>query len=206
MIDLTTTRGEKTRLDLIEAAYHLFLVQGYHGTSMRQVALEAGIAVGGIYNHFASKEDLFLAVLQEHHPYREVLPAMNAAQGDNLEDFVRDAATRMVSTLDEQRGFLNIMFIELVEFNGRHIPYLFELVYPQLATFAGRFIQDRQRLRPVPIPLMMRAFIGLFFSYIITDLLIGAQMPEEMQVNALDLFVDIYLHGILSSDVKQPEE
>ena len=197
MNDLSITRGERTRVEIVEAAYCLFLEQGYHGTSMRQIAQEAGIAVGGIYNHFSSKEEIYLAVLRDHHPYHEVLPAMNAAEGESLEAFVRDAATRMVATLDGRKDFLNVMFIELVEFNGQHISYLFDLIYPQLIAFSGRFLQDQDRLRPVPTPVLVRAFIGLFFSYIITDLLIGTQMPQEMQVNALDHFIDIYLHGIL---------
>ncbi|HLE16240.1 MAG TPA: TetR/AcrR family transcriptional regulator [Anaerolineales bacterium] len=197
MNDLSITRGERTRVEIVEAAYCLFLEQGYHGTSMRQIAQEAGIAVGGIYNHFSSKEEIYLAVLRDHHPYHEVLPAMNAAEGETLEAFVRDAAMRMVAMLDRRKDFLNVMFIELVEFNGQHISYLFDLIYPQLIAFSGRFMQDQDRLRPVPTPVLVRAFIGLFFSYIITDLLIGTQMPQEMQVNALDHFIDIYLHGIL---------
>jgi hypothetical protein len=44
---------------------------------------------------------------------------------------------------------------------------------------------------------IVRAFIGLFFSYIMTDLIIGEQLPPEMEENALDHFVEIYLHGIL---------
>jgi len=197
MNDLSITRGERTRVEIVEAAYCLFLEQGYHGTSMRQIAQEAGISVGGIYNHFSSKEEIYLAVLRDHHPYHEVLPAMNAAEGESLEAFVRDAAMRMVAMLDRRKDFLNVMFIELVEFNGQHISYLFDLIYPQLIAFSGRFMQDQDRLRPVPTPVLVRAFIGLFFSYIITDLLIGTQMPQEMQVNALDHFIDIYLHGIL---------
>lgn len=164
---------------------------------MRQIAQEAGIAVGGIYNHFSSKEEIYIAVLQEHHPYHEILAAMNSAQGEVLEAFIQDAATHMVRAIGERTDFLNVMFIELVEFNGRHIPFLFELIYPQLEGFAGRLAQDQQRLRQISIPILVRAFVGLFFSYIITDLLIGSQMPKEMQANALDRFIDIYLHGIL---------
>jgi AcrR family transcriptional regulator len=195
--EVITTRGEKTRAEIVQAAYRLFLEQGYHGTSMRQIAQEAGIAVGGIYNHFSSKEDIYMAVLQEHHPYHGILPAMNSAQGDTLEEFIRDAATRMVSAIGNRTDFLNVMFIELVEFNGRHIPFLFELVYPQLGEFTKRFYLHRERLRQAPFPLLLRAFLGLFFSYVITDLLLGSRMPAEMQENALDHFVDIYLHGIL---------
>jgi hypothetical protein len=46
----------------------------------------------------------------------------------------------------------------------------------------------------------LRAFIGLFFSYFITDRLIGTQMPPELQANAFDNFVDIFLHGILAEN------
>jgi AcrR family transcriptional regulator len=106
---------------------------------MRQIAQTAGIALGGIYNHFDSKEEIFLAVLHDHHPYYEVLPAMNAAQGDTVEDYVRDAANRMVGTLEKRQDFLNVMFIELVEFKGQHILFLFDIVFPQLMEFGGRF-------------------------------------------------------------------
>lgn len=53
------SKGELTRESILEGAYQLFLRQGYHGTSMRQIAEEAGIALGGIYNHFSGKEEIF---------------------------------------------------------------------------------------------------------------------------------------------------
>jgi hypothetical protein len=43
----------------------------------------------------------------------------------------------------------------------------------------------------------LRTFLGLFFSYVMTELLMGQQMPEAMKQGALDHFVDIFLHGIL---------
>ena len=58
-----TEKGELTRSAIVEAAHQLFTTQGYHGTSMRQIANNAGIALGGIYNHFANKEILYCAVL-----------------------------------------------------------------------------------------------------------------------------------------------
>ena len=55
-------------------------------------------------------------------------------------------------------------------------------------------------LRPIPLLVLVRAFIGLFFSYIMTDLIIGDQLPPEMGENALEHFVEIYLHGILAGE------
>ncbi len=197
MIDDTATKGERTRAEIISAAYQLFMECGYHGTSIRQVAQQAGVALGSIYNHFSSKDDIFEAVLLTHHPYYQVLPAMEAAEGDDIEEFVRDAARRMVDGLEGHPEFLNLMFIELVEFHGRHVPELFKIIYPHVLVFAQRFQAKDGHLRPIPIPILLRTFLGLFFSYVMTELLMGGQMPDLMKQGALDYFVDIFLHGIL---------
>jgi len=198
------TRGERTRYEILQAARQLFLERGFHGTSMRQIAQEAGIALGGIYNHFSSKEDIFTAVFLELHPYRDVFPLMNAAQGETVDEFVRDAARRMVGELGQRTDFLNLMFIEMVEFNGRHIPQIFQLIFPHVLEFSQRFISSRQELRDIPVLVVVRAFIGLFFAFLITELLIADQLPLEGRENGLDYFVDIYLYGILKNGA--PEE
>jgi AcrR family transcriptional regulator len=194
------TKGDRTRAALVEAGRKLFIGQGYHGTSMREIADEAGLALGGIYNHFSSKEEIFVAMLIERHPFLAVLPALQAAQGQTVEELVRDAASRMITELGIDDTFLNMMFIELVEFDGKHIPQMFQVFFPPLMAFSQRFQQVQGPLREVPLPVILRAFIGLFFSYFITDLIIGSQLPPEMRDKAFDYFIDIYLHGILAKD------
>ncbi len=196
--DEPVTKGERTRAVLVEAGRKLFISKGYHGTSMREIADEADLALGGIYNHFSSKEDIFVAMLMERHPFLAVLPALQAAQGQTVEEIVRDAASRMIEELGKDDTFLNMMFIELVEFNGKHIPQLFQAFFPPLLEFAQRFQQVRGPLRDIPLPIILRTFIGLFFSYVITDLIIGSQLLPAMKEKAFDYFVDIYLHGILA--------
>jgi AcrR family transcriptional regulator len=194
------TKGERTRAVLLDAAKRLFVSNGYHGTSMRQIADEAGLALGGIYNHFGNKEDIFVGVLMERHPFLVVMPALQAAQGQTVEDLVRDAAGRMLAELSQNQEFLNLMFIELVEFEAKHVSLLFEAFFPPLMQFAQRFEEVRGPLREIPLPIALRSFLGLFFSYFITDLLIGSQLPAEMKVGAFDYFVDIYLYGILAAE------
>ena len=41
-------KGEISREKIIAAAYRLFLKQGYHATTMRQVVHEAGLTMGGL--------------------------------------------------------------------------------------------------------------------------------------------------------------
>ena len=105
-----------------------------------------------------------------------------------------------MSNLDERLDFLKLMFIELVEFNGQHIPRIFESFYPDVLEFAQRFSNNRTELRHIPAPVLVRAFLGMFFSYFITELLIGQFLPDEMNENTLDHFIEIYLHGVLLND------
>ena len=71
--DESSSRGGQTRQEIIQAATRLFIHQGYHGTSMSQVAQAAGVSLSGIYNHFPSKEALFVAILLERHPVKEIV-------------------------------------------------------------------------------------------------------------------------------------
>jgi AcrR family transcriptional regulator len=200
MTDPSLSRGELTRQDILTAANQLFNQQGYHGTSMRQIAERAGIALGGIYNHFPGKETIFLAVLEQHHPVLMVLPALTAAQGETIEERVQDAARRMMAKMGDHLDFLNLMFIEMVEFNSSHLGGMFQEHYPQLSQLAAHLLQAGGTLRPVPVPIMVRVFISLFISYIVTEMLVGSVMPAELRQEAFKHFVDIYLHGILEPD------
>jgi AcrR family transcriptional regulator len=50
---------------LLRAAGRLFLRNGFVATSLADIAEEAGVTKGAVYSNFASKEDLFLALLKE---------------------------------------------------------------------------------------------------------------------------------------------
>ena len=58
--DSPRSAGEKAILD---AAVELFSEYGYDGVSMRQIAEAAGVSKSNIYHHFASKEALYLGIL-----------------------------------------------------------------------------------------------------------------------------------------------
>jgi AcrR family transcriptional regulator len=59
----TVTSPEiNARQRVLDAAVDLFARQGYDGTSVAQVIAQAGVAKGGFYHHFASKEALLYEV------------------------------------------------------------------------------------------------------------------------------------------------
>ena len=55
-----------TRRHLLDAAAEVFARDGFHGASLDDVAATAGFTKGAVYSNFKSKEDLFLAVLDDH--------------------------------------------------------------------------------------------------------------------------------------------
>jgi len=61
------SRAEQTdrnRAELFAAARRVFLAKGYHAATLEQIADEAGFSKGVVYSRFASKADLFLALLE----------------------------------------------------------------------------------------------------------------------------------------------
>lgn len=201
MSSLPFTKSEKTRAAIIDAAYQLFLDQGFHATSLRQIVQKSGVTMGGIYNYFASKEEIWQAVLYDKHPFHEVMPVLEAASGETLAEIVRDTASRWVAEIGKRDRFLNLMFIEIVEFNSRNISQVFDLFYPQLSALLTKLYQKKGSMRPVSTVNLVRSFAGLFFSFYITSrFLPPALVVQQDEQSNLEEFVDIYLFGILAED------
>ena len=59
-------RKAQTRAELIASARRVFLERGFHVATLDVIAAEAGYSKGAVYSNFASKEALFLAILDEH--------------------------------------------------------------------------------------------------------------------------------------------
>ncbi len=57
-------RTEATKAKILDAAQSLFGELGFENTQLDEVAARAGCSRGGIYAHYASKEDLFLALME----------------------------------------------------------------------------------------------------------------------------------------------
>jgi AcrR family transcriptional regulator len=64
-VNKNVERGQATRAQLIGVATRLFAAQGYDGTSIEAVLAESGVSRGSLYHHFAGKDALFLAVMEE---------------------------------------------------------------------------------------------------------------------------------------------
>jgi len=196
----TLSKGERTSQAIVEAAYSLFIEQGYHATSMRQIAQRAGVALGGIYNHFSSKEQIFDQVLLEKHPYRQVLQILQSAPGETMDAFTHNAARSMAAELGRRPDFLKLVFIELSEFKGVHTPHLFQTIFPQVLPLIQRFSGAQSQLRDLQPQTMMLSFLGMFFSYYLTWSVINPEAPMTHEPGDMEPYLDIFLHGILKPE------
>ncbi len=199
-------KSAETRSNIVEAAYRLFLQYGYSATSMRTISQQAGVTVGAIYNHFQTKEEIWKEVVFTKHPYLEIFPLLQTAEGETIPELVRSSASLLVRELLKRPDLFNLMFIEIVEFKAVHVPDLLESILPNLDVLQGIFRGKRGQLRDIPSPILVRSFVGLFFSYYITGILMKGGRGITIDETSLNQFVDLYLYGILRENGRSDQE
>jgi AcrR family transcriptional regulator len=105
-----TARAEDTRRKIYEAAMELFREKGFEHTTMRDVAAKAGVALGGAYYYFSSKEAIVLAFYQEMQEgsHQEILAAVAAEK--KLKDRLRCVLQKRFELLAPNRKFCDALF------------------------------------------------------------------------------------------------
>ncbi|MFH2008122.1 MAG: TetR/AcrR family transcriptional regulator [bacterium] len=97
-------RGIQTRAAILDAGERLFSRDGYHATSTKKIAREAGTSVGSYYNYFPDKKALLIEVYQQHvtKVHGMVLDTLSAADfgnpaasGSELTRLIIDHAVRL---------------------------------------------------------------------------------------------------------------
>jgi len=68
------------RQQILRAAGRCFAGQGFHATTMQDIIKASGLSAGAIYNYFASKEDIIVAIAAERHDREAAL--FHAAAGE----------------------------------------------------------------------------------------------------------------------------
>lgn len=194
------TRGQQARQQILEAARHLFLTQGYHGTSMRAIARAAGDrAVGGLYNHFATKEAIFQALIEETNPYDELFAVFEGALAgaEDAPEFLRRALRAVLEVMPRHYSFIQLAQIDMREFEGRTIAHVLQTqVLPRILTLIAR-MQALPGLRPLNPILWLRVMASLVIGFMITDQLIQLETFQALsRAEWADVFAEALLHGI----------
>ena len=104
------TRAQ-TRARLLQAASEVFAKHGYDRASLDDVAAAAGLTKGAVYSSFASKDELFYALMRERIDERLALVAAAVDRQTTLEDSTRDAGAGLVELIFSQADW-HLLFIE----------------------------------------------------------------------------------------------
>jgi AcrR family transcriptional regulator len=203
-------RGEDTRQAILDAAERLFLEKGFNGTSMRQIAQEAGgIAVGGIYNHFASKETIFLELVSVRSPYARIADAIDHLEATDARGMIEEAIPRLQAIVLENVDFFQLVVIDVNELHGSTIRALVGSTIPRFMAFARR-LQEVGGLRDdLDIYVLTRMLGSMLAGYTITSLIAfsGGQpqiagVPEYDEAFWHHQMVDVLLNGIAAPEGK----
>ncbi len=116
-------KGEKTRQMIVNEATFLFTKNGYNHTSLSQILKATGLAKGGFYFHFKSKEELGVAVIKslEDCWAKEILPKLQQGKDAREKLEIMFSSTGDCTSKNSIRPTILLLTLatEMVEVNNR---------------------------------------------------------------------------------------
>jgi AcrR family transcriptional regulator len=191
---------ERSRLKIEAAAMKIFTKQGYHGTSMREIAVASGFSIGNLYNHYPTKEKLFVALVKKYEVRIAELRANALAQVDDV--FQPAELERLAGAIKEivckNPDYWRLMYIDIVEFGNKHFAGTYTGWPDQVEKMLGPQLQRSTERGPwcVVKPALAFTIIYLqFFTYFLVETLFRAKqhlgVPEKEAVTQMiRLFTD----------------
>lgn len=188
---------EARRQQILDASALVFAAKGYHRATIRDIAAQAGIADGTIYNYFENKADLLIGILN-HLDEMEVREEQ--LSGLSLEDFrtmflalLRDRISLYLSNIDMFKAILPEMLIN---------PELRERYYGQNVTptldYLEWHLEARSReghIRGGNHKLTARAMIAMMIGFLILHIL-GDRTIQDTEAELPDALATLLYDGL----------
>jgi len=95
---------------ILQAAEEVFAERGFHSARIQDIAERARTAVGTVYNHFETKEDVLRELLEERTDGMHLALAPQDNDGDTFEKRLTARMTRFLAYIGRHRGFFAIAF------------------------------------------------------------------------------------------------
>ncbi|MCS6886118.1 MAG: TetR/AcrR family transcriptional regulator [Acidobacteriota bacterium] len=210
MPKLSNEELEARREKIEEAAKVLFIKRGFHGTSMRDIAAEAGVSLGNLYNYYRTKEELLESLILRYQQtvtekinkiYEEVeeplLPA-NLARFGHL--------VRML--VEEHYDYWLLMYIDVLEFENCHFRKMFEGLTDKLRRRFDKHFRELEAkglINPGIDPALGFSVAYLqFFNYFLIEKLFGGNHHLGItDSQAIERLCEIFCRGILSPETSR---
>lgn len=125
----------KVRRDqMIRGAVSLFKEKGYHKTTTREIANQAGFSIGTLYEYIRTKEDvLYLVCDSIYSQVSERLEKMNAEIGDLAS--LKQEIAYFFKIMDEMQDEVLVMYQEAKSLSKEALPYVLKKELEMVAMF-----------------------------------------------------------------------
>jgi AcrR family transcriptional regulator len=188
--------SESRREQILDAATTIFAAKGFHSATIRDIARAAKVADGTIYNYFDNKAALLLGILDRLNETERRGDDLARSLDMDLRAFMVSYFRQRMTTLtrDSLEIFRSLLPEVLVDPELRE-QYLHQIVNPTfaLAEDVGAQWVQWGSVRPLDIPLVLRAVSGMFLGLLILRLLGEPQveahwdeLPEFLTTLILD--------------------
>lgn len=193
-------KAEERREQIILAAVELFSRRGFRGTTTREVAEAVGISEAGLFKYFATKEDLYTAII-EVKAHTDVVIAKAAVAAKRCDDAGVFRAVAMHFLREGQR---DPTLMRLLLFSALEGHVLSEMFFRSRVRHLHDFLADyiragaaAGRFRPLDPLLAARAFLGMVFhNLLIHELFAVKRDPTQGVHEVVETFVVLFLRGL----------
>jgi len=195
--------GAERRQLILDAAMKMFSRNGFRGTTVRQLARQAGISEAMIYHHFPSKEALYDAMLEMRiEENRNILFPIDAAGAKKdravLEAIIGNYLRRQLS----DSSFVRMLLFSALEGHELARKFVREPMQDFFG-FLGSYLDERANegdLRPLNGPVTARLIMGMAFYFVLLCEIFKDPGSQGLSVEAITKdAVDLICRGITIS-------
>jgi AcrR family transcriptional regulator len=185
------------RAQILEAATRVFAEKGFRRATTREVAWEAGVSEGTIYNYFEGKDALLMAILDRLNETERRAEDFEEGMATDFRGFLEEYLRRRVSLIWENREVFRVVLSEMLVNAELRELYLRRVVEPtmRIAEENFRSRMEQGEVRRTDAPLAMRSVAGAVLGVLVLGLLgdeeIGSR-PEEVP----DVLAGLLVHGL----------
>jgi len=199
---------QKRSTQILEAAARVFARKGYHAATTKEIAAEAGVSEGTIYNYFQSKEDLLLGIPRLISD-TTLLPALSQivttsiTSGEEEEKLLTALLDNGFQTLQRNVDFLKVLFSALPTMDEETLERYLRRIPLYFAQALEEFLQSRIAqgvYRPMDTTVVARAFMGMIIIFILSqEVLPGKRVFASLDYDVIGQeIVQLFLHGVLA--------
>jgi len=209
MVRRTKEEAAETREQVLDAAERVFRQRGVGHASLAEVADAAGVTRGAIYHHFASKAEVFEAMLaRAEMPIDMAFDATRLPVADPLA-MVRDMAVKALQHLassDRVRNIFEVAFLrceytdELAPVEQRHLHER-----AQCLTLSNGLLDQAVARGQLPAGTDTRMASRMLYAFIGGLMRDWVQAPDTFDMNvAAPQAVDLFLAGLRAAPPRRP--